>query len=129
MSHGFSHDLRRHTHPPQQAPLSSLRHEGDLSDWASPQARAIGLANTPIRARGYCGDHRSQLMERSKVVGQTNKQSEALGNTVGPRAEAKKALESEGMTRESGHKKGRRFPSLDCQKSRTFAAIEDYTCD
>jgi len=45
-----------------------------------------GLANCAIGARGNGGVDHSQLIERSKAVGQANKQSETFGNTVGPRS-------------------------------------------
>ena len=59
------------------------------------------MANWPIGVRGNRGDDHSQLFGKSKVVGQANKQSETFWNTVGPKAEEWKALESErlGMRR------------------------------
>ena len=45
------------------------------------------------------------------------------------RAKDGKALESGRVIRKTEYKKDRNSTSLDCQKSRTFAAIEDYTCN
>ena len=42
------------------------------------------VANWAIGARGKRGDDHNQWFGGSKTVGQTNKQSETFGNTVGP---------------------------------------------
>ena len=92
-------------------------------------SKSHGLGNRLIGARGNRGDDGSQSLGRSKTVGQANKQSETFRNAVGSRSKEWKDLESGRHTRETRHKKVRNSTSLDCKKSRTFAAIEDYTCN
>ena len=75
MSHGTSHGCRRHGATATRALSKNLRRQDDLSDWASSQTRATGLATGPLeRAAIAATITASEWQGRRSLARQTSNQ-------------------------------------------------------
>ena len=90
---------------------------------------ATVLANTLLERAATAATTTASRKKGQKLLARQTSNQRHLETLLVHEVVSWKPMETKEIARESGHKKGRSFPRLDCQKSRTFAAIEDYTCN